>query len=138
MKKKILSILPILFLIGGCSFLSAQKTHKLTVTVKNIESSRGNICVGIYNRAQGAFEMQNSYKGVREPARQGTMTFEFELEPGRYAVGVIHDANKNNALDKNLLGIPKEDYGFSNGARRPVFDDAAFNFQSDMKLSISL
>lgn len=123
---------------ASCGFSYAQETHRLTLTVKGIGSSQGNICVGIYNRAQDAFEMSNAHKGIRKPAQRGEMTFVFELESGRYAVGVIHDANKNNTLDKNILGIPKESYGFSNGARRPVFEDAAFHFRSDMNVSITL
>ena len=42
-----------------------------------------------------------------------TVVFE-NLKPGKYAVSVLHDANKNKDLDKNKLGIPKEGFGFSN------------------------
>lgn len=40
-----------------------------------------------------------------------------DLPYGEYAIAVYHDKNKNGELDSNLLGIPKEDYGFSNNAR---------------------
>ena len=36
---------------------------------------------------------------------------------GEYAIAVYHDRNVNGELDTNLLGIPKEKYGFSNNAR---------------------
>ena len=46
------------------------------------------------------------------------------------AVSCIHDENANGILDKNFLGIPKEGYGFSNGAKGkvgpPPFDAARF------------
>lgn len=47
--------------------------------------------------------------------RQATETF--QVPPGRYAIVVIHDENENQKLDRNLLGIPKEGFGFSNNPR---------------------
>ena len=38
------------------------------------------------------------------------------LEPGKYAFKYFHDENKNETLDLNWIGIPKEGYGFSNNA----------------------
>ncbi|GAB3021847.1 hypothetical protein GCM10027284_46660 [Cyclobacterium sediminis] len=35
------------------------------------------------------------------------------LEPGEYMISVFHDSNKNGKMDYNLLGKPKEGYGFS-------------------------
>lgn len=46
-----------------------------------------------------------------------TITVVFEnLEPGDYAVSVIHDRNNNGKLDTNTLGIPKEGFAFGNNA----------------------
>lgn len=39
------------------------------------------------------------------------------VKPGKYAVVAFHDVNGNEELDKNMLGIPTEPYGFSNNAR---------------------
>jgi uncharacterized protein (DUF2141 family) len=33
---------------------------------------------------------------------------------GDYGIAAFHDENSNGKMDKNLLGIPKETYGFSN------------------------
>ena len=38
------------------------------------------------------------------------------LPPGDYAVAAFHDADGNGELGTNILGIPTEGYGFSNGA----------------------
>ena len=40
-----------------------------------------------------------------------------EIPPGEYGIAVFHDLNENGKNDRNLLGIPKEPYGFSNDAR---------------------
>jgi uncharacterized protein (DUF2141 family) len=49
----------------------------------------------------------------------------------------------NGKLDTNFLGIPKEGYGFSNGAKGllgpPSFSDASFQYDGEtMDLTISL
>ena len=46
-------------------------------------------------------------------------TLTFQLPPGRYGVVVLHDENSNHKLDRNLLGMPKEGFGFANNP--PVF-----------------
>ncbi|MBO6525165.1 MAG: DUF2141 domain-containing protein [Balneolaceae bacterium] len=56
-----------------------------------------------------------------------------DLPFGEYAIAVYHDKNKNGKLDTNFLGIPKEDYGFSNNARGK-FGPASWE---DAKFSIS-
>ena len=52
------------------------------------------------------------------------------LAAGTYAVAVYHDENGNGAFDQGFLGIPLEDYGFSNDAGAffgpPSFAEAAF------------
>ena len=53
---------------------------------------------------------------------------------GEYAIKVYHDANNDDKLNKNFLGMPTEEYGFSNNARGsfgpPSWDDAKFMFNS--------
>ncbi len=52
------------------------------------------------------------------------------VTPGPYALAAFHDENGNNDLDRNLLGIPSEGTGASNGAFNmfgpPSYDDAMF------------
>lgn len=66
----------------------------------------------------------------RVRAHQGTVATRFENLPrGRYGVAVWHDENGNNRVDTNLVGLPKEGYGFSRTTPRqkPSFDDVAVN-----------
>ncbi len=59
----------------------------------------------------------------------------FSLPIGEYAISAFYDTNHNGELDKNLLGIPTEPYGFSNNARGSFgpakFEDAAFTIHAD-------
>jgi uncharacterized protein (DUF2141 family) len=65
-----------------------------------------------------------------------------DLPPGKYAAVAFQDFNGNGKLDKNFLGIPKEPYGFSNGARGstgpPTFTAASFALDSNAATTITL
>jgi hypothetical protein len=53
-------------------------------------------------------------------------------------VAVFHDENMNGQLDKNMFGIPKEGYGFSNNPKKsigpPKFADAKFQLDQPEKV----
>jgi uncharacterized protein (DUF2141 family) len=71
------------------------------------------------------------------------MTYTFkDLLQGDYAFAIYHDENKNSKLDKNMLGVPTEYYGFSNNARRtfsaPSFQESSFDLNKDVKQTIGL
>ena len=121
----------------------------LIVEVNNIKKA-GEIHVAVYDNAE-AFEADRGKKGGAAPGivdgtivmvDAGTSTFEYELPAGQYAVGIFHDVNLNNKMDNNFLGLPKEQYGFSNNARAlfgpPSFEDAAFELEGVTKQSIDL
>lgn len=65
------------------------------------------------------------------------------LNYGEYAVKVYHDENKNGELDTDFLGIPDEDYGFSNNVSGwfgpPSWKKAKFIFdQPEMTIKIEI
>src|SRR5206468_5807070 len=59
---------------------------------------------------------------------------------GTYAVSVFHDANNNNKLDLNFLGIPKEGYGASKNklpfAGAPTFHDNRFDVKDNGTINL--
>ena len=64
------------------------------------------------------------------------------LPYGEYAVTLFVDYNGNKKLDKNFLGIPKEQYGFSNNVMGkmspPTFDQAKFAIEGPTTQNIKL
>ncbi len=65
----------------------------------------------------------------------------FDIPPGTYAIKLHIDENENGELDTNFLGIPKEQYGFSNNAKAfgiPKFESASFQLNEYKKISIDL
>jgi uncharacterized protein (DUF2141 family) len=72
------------------------------------------------------------------------LTASFDNIPhGFYAVTVIHDENGNGLLDKNMMRMPKESFGFSNNPEKvmgpPSYDDAKIPlFKSSSSIEIAL
>ena len=64
------------------------------------------------------------------------------LPYGEYAVTLFVDFNGNKKIDKNFLGIPKEQYGFSNNVMGrmspPTFDQAKFAIAGPTTQNIKL
>ena len=64
------------------------------------------------------------------------------LPHGEYAISLFVDSNGNKKIDKNFLGIPKEQYGFSNNVMgrmsAPSFDQAKFTITEPTIQNITL
>lgn len=130
-------LLTIYVTISAILFSSAATSNiELEVVVSGISESKGQLLIGIYDKEEGAFETSAQVAGKIVPAKAGKMMFKFQLPAGQYAIGVIHDKNSNNQLDTNFLGIPTEDYGFSNSATRPNFNKAKINITHSQTINI--
>jgi uncharacterized protein (DUF2141 family) len=94
----------------------ATRTATVTVRVSDVESAEGQVYVGLCDRG---FSEDRCFDGRFQPASPGTMTFVFENVPvGMYAVAAYHDINMNERMDTNIIGLPREPYGFSNDVGR--------------------
>lgn len=75
-------------------------------------------------------------------ATQGTQKIILNLPPGDYAISTFQDKNSNERLDTNLVGAPKERFGFSNNPRvlfsAPSFYDAEFEIKAQEKKKLTL
>ena len=93
-----------------------DKTGTLLILVKGFASTEGQLMVALYN-TQEEFMSEKPYKGsiMKISANEELVRFE-DVPYGDYAVAAIHDINGDGKLDKNMLGIPTEGYGFSNNA----------------------
>jgi len=125
----------VLLAIMACSATALCQT-KLQVTVTNIKGAKGDIIVGIFDSDEKF--LKEPLEGRMAKANGDSITVVFEnLKPGKYAVSVLHDANKNKDLDKNKLGIPKEGFGFSNNVTGaigpPSFERAIIDLTPEMK-----
>ena len=95
------------------------------------------------------------FEGVteNESEEESCVTYSGEINPqdleinimlphGEYAITFFVDSNGNFKMDKNFLGIPKEQYGFSNNVMgrmsAPSFDQAKFTITEPTLQNITL
>lgn len=137
MKTKFLT-LALIVLVNGHVF-SQQKT--LVVVIKNVKEAKGRIAVALFSNEKDF--TTKAMQGKTTVAKAGEVQITFEnITSGDYAISVMHDANENDELDSNAIGIPKEGFGFSNDAMGmfgpPSFEKAKFNLSGDNKVIITL
>jgi uncharacterized protein (DUF2141 family) len=116
------------------------------VKVLNIRNSTGTVDCALFESPDG-FPIEvlldaTNVMVIKVRHTEARCDFE-DIQPGTYALAVIHDENMNGKLDTNFLGVPKEGYGFSNEAKgllgAPSFSAASFEYDGGtLDLTISL
>ena len=126
-------------LLGLGLMISSQSSMatELKVLIEGIKSADGTVKVALFNNAN-EFPGGNRVSGKVAAAKPGGVSVLLEdVSPGQYAIACYHDANDNDEMDTNFLGMPTEDFGFSNDARAnfapPKFADAAFEVNSQQQ-----
>ena len=145
MKVRILFISLVLLVVTN----TISQTFKLKIEIENIEQ-KGTVYLAIYDNST-SFDQDNKNKNVNknrwvksivEVVNKNSFTRNVELKKGVYAISLFVDSNDNKIIDKNFLGIPSEQYGFSNNATgflgSPSYKDASFNLVDDLDIKISL
>jgi uncharacterized protein (DUF2141 family) len=104
----------------------------LRLHVDGLRNANGVVGAAIYSSPEGWPE--GASKALRRwptPIAAGerqVTAVSLDLPPGDYGVVVIHDENKNQKLDRNIFGWPKEGFGFANNPRirlgAPSFKEA--------------
>ena len=128
------NLLSILLFIAVCR-LHAQ--HQLTIQIQNIETPKGTLFLGLFdsprdydnNQSKTGFFTQTIVNGAT-----ASITYQ-DLPVGLYAIKAYHDVNNNKMLDKNFIGLPREQYGFSNNVMGafgpPSFEQSQFEITED-------
>ena len=116
------------------------------VTILNIRNSIGSVDCALFDSPNG-FPRDVLHSAIRlvvmkVPNTEARCDFE-GIPSGTYALVVLHDENMNGKIDTNWLGVPKEEYGFSNDAkaafRAPSFSEASFVYDGKtLDLTITL
>lgn len=109
----------------------------LRVHVDGFRNTRGVAGIVLFSSSDGWPEdVHRSYQHKAQPiqavSHSATITFD-NLPPGDYGVVALHDENSNMKLDRNLVGWPKEGFGFSNnphvGLGAPSYRQAIIKMQ---------
>ena len=123
---------------------------ELTINLSG-QTKEGVLSLAIYDNAEAYNYSVKGEKRSEEGIFSGVETFielkeshEFiiNLPEGIYAIALFVDVNKNLKIDKNFLGIPKEQFGFSNNAMgkfsAPSFEQAKFKVEGNTLQNIKL
>ena len=116
--------------VGAICQPQVTGTCKLVVHVDGFRNHKGNAGITVFTSPDGWPENNDkAFTHAGHPFTGDKATLELQLPPGRYALAVLHDVNSNHKLDRNMLGWPKEGFGFSNNPKvnlsAPSFDTAA-------------
>ncbi len=130
MKAAILALALSTLLPAAIGQTPAADSCKLVVHIDGFRNQKGDAGVTIFSSPDGWPENnQKAFLHGGHPFTGDRTTVELQLPAGRYAVAALHDENSNHKLDRNMIGWPKEGFGFSNnpkvGLTAPSFDSAA-------------
>jgi len=118
----------------------------IQVKIPNIKNSTGTVACALFESSAGFptefLHSATNITMIKIRDTQARCNF-LDIPPGTYALAVIHDENMDGKLGTNLLGVPTEGYGFSNGAKAsmgaPSFEDASFWYDGkNLDLTIRL
>lgn len=108
-----------MIILALLSWWLPQVSPVLGIQFTNIGAAKGQLYLAVYNSPDGFMKEDKALLKKIIPVNQsGAVQLDLPaMAPGVYAFSAFHDVNGNGKLDKNLVGIPTEPYGFSNGAR---------------------
>lgn len=123
------------------SIFCYSQQHTLTIEIEGFENDKGQLVLGVCNKKEN-FLKEFAYGDVVKIKNKKATVVIKNLPSGEYAISLFHDVNSNNILDKNMFGIPSEDYGFSNNASGtfgpPKYEDVKFNLNESKTIKIIL
>ncbi len=133
---KIVLLIILLFLLPD--ILNGQDNkNELTLIVKNIRNNKGLVAVQLLDEEENVIEAL--YIDIKNKVAS---TIFHDISHGKYAVKIFHDENRNEKMDFNWLGIPKEGFGFSGNAKitfgPPDIKEFLFQVDADKKIIINM
>jgi uncharacterized protein (DUF2141 family) len=133
-----------IYLFSFFAFIGQNINAQLIVEITNIKEIKGRIEIGLYNDPEVFLSKTEQYKVILVPVDDYTLTAIFDSIPeGKFAISLMHDLNEDGEMERNIIGFPKEPYGFSTNFRprfgKPGFEDAEFYYDGKfIKLTIEL
>ncbi|MEP0367471.1 MAG: DUF2141 domain-containing protein [Cyclobacteriaceae bacterium] len=110
------NLLAIAFILFGLGQAWSQDSTTLKVVVKKFDSAQGTVKIALYN-SEETYMGKAFIAGFKPVDNKNEMELMLgKIPTGKYAFSIYHDENGNDKLDTNLIGIPTEDYAFSNNA----------------------
>lgn len=133
------------FMLGLLLLSSLAQAEQVTLKISNMGGEKGQLAVAVFSNPD-AFPDRSQEAVLSKffalPGGVTETTVSIDLKPGRYALATFLDQNKNQKLDTNMVGAPKERFGFSQNPRilfsAPNFAECAFEVEAGQKQVLSL
>jgi uncharacterized protein (DUF2141 family) len=95
---------------------SIPRGCSLTLRVDGFRNRKGVIGCAVFSSSKGWPEDDDkAYTRAAIPITAGSAVLNFpRVPPGRYGIVCLHDENSNHKLDRNIVRVPKEGFGFAN------------------------
>jgi len=128
--------------ISTFAFIShSAQAAELTVNINEINKQTGHLQVALFLGEESYQQGKTKWTSKVKVNHESEKLIFSDLPDGNYAIKIFHDANDNNKMDFNMLGMPKENYGFSNNTGRfgqPEYDEAKFIVKDNTVITIDL
>ncbi|WP_338839253.1 DUF2141 domain-containing protein [Flavobacterium ginsenosidimutans] len=131
----------LLFLLGTSSVMAQQETK---VKVTGMKSAKGKIILNVF-KDDAQYNDEKPFKTFsfdKKAISNGELTISVDLPQGTYGITLVDDENGNGKIDKNLIGMPKEGFGFSNfymeKLKKPAFNDFKVDLKSTSDINIKV
>jgi uncharacterized protein (DUF2141 family) len=136
-----------LFALGGAALSGAAPAWagEVVITITDLRSTEGVVRACMTTKEKIFPKCRKdpaSHRTVVDAGKSVTIRFA-DVEPGEYAVALLHDENNDGKANRALGMMPKEGYGFSRDAKvrmgPPKFKDAVFKHTGeDQKITIKM
>ena len=119
-------------------------TGTLVVELYGFKNDRGQALLAVFRSKQGfPDQVRHAIWSKALPIRSHRVVVTIEQMPaGRLALAVVHDEDRDFALNTGLFGIPTEGYGASRDAPAnfgpPSWEDAAFSLRAGERKPIRI
>lgn len=122
---------------------TASSQHKVTVEIENVKPGKGTLLIAFWdNKTDFLVHDKTTFKKEVKSDTKVTTVIVPNLKKGWWAMAVLQDENGNKKMDYNFLGIPKENFGFSNNPKifmaEPKYDECKFYVQSDTTIRVNI
>ncbi len=119
-----------------------MQAAEITVTVTGVRNNNGVVAALLFSNDKGFPDaVKSAAHQSQTPSKPGTVVLKFKNVPaGRYAIAILHDEDKNGKLATNIVGIPREGVGISNGIgnSKPKFEKAVIDVKPGDNFTIPL
>jgi uncharacterized protein (DUF2141 family) len=119
---------------------SLLASTRIILDVYGFNPLSGDLGVAIYENSS-TFNSSTVYRDTFVAVTSIDMILIFDrVDVGTYAISLFHDENSNGEMDKNILGLPLEGFGFSNnpsiGFSEPTFSECNFDIEAGQEVFV--